>query len=62
MYGDLKENVVLWNAEEYAQENPLFTDENGMYQWFVPQGLWQVKFAQATGHRSSVRRSPDPSP
>lgn len=44
MYGDLHENVVLWNAEEYAQQNPLFTDENGMYQWDVPQGLWQVKF------------------
>lgn len=44
MYGDLYEEVVLWDAEEYAQENPLFTDENGMYQWDVPQGLWQVKF------------------
>lgn len=44
MYGDLHENVVLWNAEEYAQHNPLFTDENGMYQWDVPQGLWQVRF------------------
>ena len=44
MYGDLHENIVLWDAEEYAQENPLFTDENGMYQWDVPQGLWQVKF------------------
>lgn len=44
MYGDLHENIVLWNAEEYAQENPLFTDENGMYQWDVPQGLWRVKF------------------
>ena len=44
MYGDLHENIVLWNAEDYAQENPLFTDENGMYQWDVPQGLWQVKF------------------
>ena len=44
MYGDLHENVVLWNAEEYAQENPLFTDKNGMYRWDVPQGLWQVKF------------------
>ena len=43
-YGDLHENIVLWNAEEYAQENPLFTDENGMYRWDVPQGLWQVKF------------------
>lgn len=44
MYGDPYEEVVLWNAEEYAQKNPLFTDENGMYQWDVPQGLWQVKF------------------
>lgn len=44
MYGDLHENIVKWDAEEYAQENPLFTDENGMYQWDVPQGMWQVKF------------------
>ena len=44
MYGDLHDNVVLWDAEEYAQENPLFTDEYGMYQWDVPKGLWQVKF------------------
>lgn len=44
MYGDLHENIVLWDAEEYAQKNPLFTDGNGMYQWDVPQGLWQVKF------------------
>lgn len=44
MYGDLHEQVVLWNAAEFAQENPLFTDENGMYRWDVPQGLWQVKF------------------
>lgn len=44
MYGDLYEEIVLWNAEEYAQQNPLFTDENGMYRWDVPQGLWQVKF------------------
>lgn len=44
MYGDLYEEVMLWDAEEYAQHNPLFTDENGMYRWDVPQGLWQVKF------------------
>lgn len=44
MYGDLHENIVKWNAEEYAQENPLFTDEKGYYRWDVPQGLWQVKF------------------
>ena len=44
MYGDLQEHIVKWNAEEYAQENPLFTDANGMYAWDVPKGLWQVKF------------------
>jgi len=44
MYGDLHENVVKWDAEEYAQQNPLFTDENGYYRWDVPNGLWQVKF------------------
>lgn len=44
MYGDKHENIVKWDAAEYAQENPLFTDENGYYRWDVPQGLWQVKF------------------
>lgn len=44
MYGDKQENIVKWDASEYAQENPLFTDENGYYRWDVPQGLWQVKF------------------
>ena len=44
MYGDLHENIVKWDAKEYAQENPLFTDEYGMYAWDVPNGLWQVKF------------------
>ena len=44
MYGDLYDEIILWNAEEYAQKNPLFTDEHGMYRWDVPQGLWQVKF------------------
>lgn len=44
MYGDPHEETVLWDAAEYAQQNPLFTDEQGLYQWDVPQGLWQVKF------------------
>ena len=44
MYGDLHENVAVWDAEKYAQENPLFTDAEGMYHWDVPQGLWQVKY------------------
>lgn len=44
MYGNPQENEVLWDAEEFAQKNPLFTEENGMYQWDVPQGMWQVRF------------------
>ena len=44
MYGDQYEVVDVWDASAYAQENPLFTDENGMYRWDVPEGLWQVKF------------------
>lgn len=44
MYGEMHEKVELWNAEEYAQENPLTTDENGMYAWDVPAGWWQVKY------------------
>ena len=46
MYGETHEEEVKWNAEEYAQKNPLFTDENGMYQWDVPQGMWQVRLSK----------------
>ena len=46
-YGDLKQEIVLWDATQYSQENPLYTDAEGMYQWDVPQGLWQVKFEKA---------------
>ena len=35
---------VLWDASSYEQENPLFTDEYGMYAWDVPEGQWQVRF------------------
>lgn len=44
MYGDLVDNVTKWDATEYGQENPLHTDKDGFYQWFVPEGLWQVKY------------------
>jgi len=35
---------VFWNANEYEQENPLYTDDDGRYAWDVPPGLWQVKY------------------
>lgn len=43
-YGVVQNIPMIWDASEYAQENPLFTDGDGKYQWYVPQGLWQVKF------------------
>lgn len=35
---------VKWNAEDYSQQNPLVTDDNGFYRWDVPMGQWQVKY------------------
>lgn len=44
IFGEMVDEEVVWDASEYDQENPLYTDANGEYQWFVPQGLWQVRF------------------
>ena len=44
MYGDVTEEAVVWNAEDYSQQNPLKTDATGFYRWDVPQGWWQVKY------------------
>ena len=42
-WGDYHNEAVKWDASEYSQQNPLLTDKEGKYQWFVPKGLWQVK-------------------
>ena len=34
----------LWDAGEYDQINPVFTDVEGCYAWDVPEGYWQVKY------------------
>lgn len=44
IYGDTHEEIVLWDAARYGQQNPLLTDENGFYRWDVPEGLWQARF------------------
>lgn len=44
MYGDVYYEVVKWDAEKFAQENPIFTDADGSYRWDVPEGEWQVLF------------------
>ena len=40
----ISSSAVVWNAEDYDQVNPLFTDVNGCYAWDVPEGKWQVKY------------------
>ena len=50
--GETVEEDVMWDAENYDQQNPLYTDAQGMYQWDVPQGLWQVRF-QKDGYEST---------
>ncbi len=42
--GVVSTKEVPWIASQYGHENPIYTDENGMYSWDVPKGLWQVKF------------------
>ncbi len=37
---------ILWDASEYDQVNPLYTDKNGRYAWDVPVGQWLVKYSK----------------
>ena len=62
MYGQTVEDIVLWDAEKYAQENPLFTDANGLYRWDVPAGLWQVKFEKEGYKTTNTEWLPVPPP
>lgn len=62
MYGDVSEQVMKWDAEAYAQENPLFTDADGMYAWDVPQGDWQVRFEKEGYEVATTEWLPVPPP
>ncbi len=44
IFGDETKHAQLWDAEEYGQQNPLITNEEGRYAWDVPAGNWQVKY------------------
>ncbi|WP_295617987.1 S-layer homology domain-containing protein [uncultured Intestinimonas sp.] len=37
---------AIWEASEYSQQNPVKTDANGRYAWFVPEGSWKVMFTK----------------
>ena len=38
---------TVWNAQEYNQENPIYTNTDGKYAWDVPEGWWRVKYEKA---------------
>lgn len=41
---DANGETVQWDAEPYGQENPTLTDEQGYYEWYVPEGEWRVEY------------------
>jgi len=49
---------IFWNAEDYDQVNPLYTDANGMYQWDVPMGEWLVKFSKEGYYDTDSKNDP----
>jgi hypothetical protein len=44
--------MEVWNSGEYAQTNPLFSNGNGFYHFFVPAGFYSIK-AEKEGYRVS---------
>lgn len=51
-----------WDAEGYGQENPVLTDEFGMYAWDVPEGEWKVIFEKAGYEPAESEWLPVPPP
>jgi len=49
---DAADEAIVWDASEYEQANPLYTDLEGRYAWDVPEGLWQVK-AEKDGYQTT---------
>ncbi len=44
IFGEVETHAKFWNAQNFGQENPLTTNEEGRYAWDVPTGNWQVKY------------------
>ncbi len=54
---DTKEEI-LWDASEYDQVNPLYTDKDGRYAWDVPVGQWLVKYSKEGYYDTDSRNDP----
>ena len=56
------EGPQLWDAADFSQVNPQKTDETGLYQWDVPQGMWQVRFEKSGYETTQTEWLPVPPP
>lgn len=45
-------NMEIWSSGQYSQTNPVFTNARGNYDFFVPQGFYQIK-VEKEGYRVS---------
>lgn len=46
---------IQWDCDESGQSNPIYTDKNGSYEWFVPLGFWKVK-AEKEGYETNCTK------
>lgn len=60
-YSD-EETPVQWAAEEYGEVNPQITEEDGLYAWDVPQGMWKVLFEKDGYETAETEWLPVPPP
>ena len=54
--------AVLWDASEYSQLNPVFTDADGNYAWDVPEGWWKVVYEKEGYETAESEWLPVPPP
>ena len=57
-----QEKPTKWDAADFSQVNPQVTDETGLYQWDVPQGMWQVRFEKSGYETTHTNWLPVPPP
>ena len=57
-----QEKPTQWDAADFSQVNPQITDETGLYQWDVPQGMWQVRFEKSGYETTQTNWLPVPPP
>ena len=53
---------VMWDADTYGQVNPQITGADGMYQWDVPEGWWQVRVQKEGWQNNTSAWLPVPPP